>query len=38
MGLMFHNESTESLRVLVKWLQQAKESIAAIQDGNQTER
>ena len=29
LGLMFHNEGPESLRVLLKWLQQAKESIAA---------
>jgi len=28
MGLMFHKESTESLLVLLKWLKQAKESIA----------
>jgi hypothetical protein len=28
MGLMFHGESTESLRVLIKWLEQAKERIA----------
>lgn len=29
LGLMFHNEGPESLRVLLKWLRQAKESIAA---------
>lgn len=38
MGLMFYKESTESLLVLLKWLKQAKESIAKWSEKRRSQR